>query len=151
MFGFSIVMLAVSGILLIAAALLFWVYRIFEYNPEKTAKVLGVLVEAKYKKDVPVYERNGFRAPGRRVMTVKNMTKGVYGYTVDGKRYRIRFTELVKRKNMPESVWVVYLKAMPRIAYVKSDVTSPHFEIYAIVALGMAVMTALAGLGPICM
>ena len=146
---FSITMLSCSAVLLVVAAFLFLIYRIFEYSPEKTSRTLGVLVSAKHKKDVPVYERSGHRAPRRIVMIIKNMTKGRYEYTVDGKSYRVRYTEFVKPRRMPTNVWVVYIKSMPRISYVKADTNFNNFEVYSFAALMFAVLGLIFGLYPV--
>ncbi len=99
-------------------------------------------MESKTKKDVLVYNRHP-----RRVTVIPFWTRGIYRYTVDGNEYQKRYSLAAKKKEMPWSVEIVYLKGHPRICYVKNITSDPSWEIYAIAFFGMAVVSLVCFLG----
>lgn len=140
---------AVGGLSLLVALLFLILYLIFEHKPEKLGKSRGFIKNTKQKNNVPVYERSSPKAPCRLSMIVKNLSRSVYEYEVNGRKYRARYTEPVKASQMPLTAWVVYLKLIPRISYVKTDTNSHNFGIYAFAALMMAIVSALGGISAI--
>ena len=145
MFIFAIGCFAIGGVSLIASLLLFILHLIFEHKPENLGKSRGFIKSTKQKNNVPVYERSSPKAPRRLTMIIKNLSKSVYEYEVNGKKYRVKYTEPVKASQMPLTVWVVYLKPFPRISYVETDTNSHNFGIYAFTALMLAVVFILGG------
>lgn len=111
--------LIVIGILLLAIAAMFAaVYFTFEKAPDKTARVMGWLKDTTHKKDVTVYGKNAPYSPIITTSFVKNMTKGVYVYTVGDKSYKVRDTSFGTPRQMQKNVSVIYLKKFPRVAYI---------------------------------
>ena len=149
MLVFITVCFAIGGVSLIASLLLFILHLIFEHKPENLGKSRGFIKSTKQKNNVPVYERSSPKAPRHLSMIIKNMSKSVYEYEVNGRRYRVRYTEPVKASQMPLTVWVVYLKLFPRISYVEADTNSHNFGIYAFAALMLAVVFVLGGISAI--
>ena len=143
---FGTVVWILGGVALALAAVLFALDRIFASKPHMLGKAPATLQSAKHRKNVPVYEKSSPRAPRRVVKTIKNWSRGTYIYTVNGKTYRIRYVEFVPLRAMPVIVQVVYLRRLPRIAYVKTDTGAPHFAIYAFGAVMFSVLSAVWGL-----
>ena len=149
MLFFITVCVAIGGVSLIASLLLFILHLIFEHKPEKLGKSRGFIKSTKQKNNVPVYERSSPKAPRRLTMIIKNLSKSIYEYEVNGKKYRVKYTEPVKASQMPLASTVVYLKHVPRISYVKTDTNSHNFGIYAFAALMLAAVFVLGGVSAI--
>ena len=149
MLFFITVCVAIGGVSLIASLLLFILHLIFEHKPEKLGKSRGFIKSTKQKNNVPVYERSSPKAPRRLSMIVKKLSRSVYEYEVNGKKYRVKYTEPVKASQMPLAATVVYLKHFPRISYVKTDTNSHNFGIYAFAALVIAIISVLGGISAI--
>ena len=149
MLVFITVCFAIGGVSLIASLLLFILHLIFEHKPENLGKSRGFIKSTKQKNNVPVYERSSPKAPRRLTMIIKNLSKSVYEYEVNGKKYRVKYTEPVKASQMPLAATVVYLKHFPRISYVKTDTNSHNFGIYAFAALVIAIISVLGGISAI--
>ena len=149
MLVFITVCFAIGGVSLIASLLLFILHLIFEHKPENLGKSRGFIKSTKQKNNVPVYERSSPKAPRRLTMIIKNLSKSVYEYEVNGKKYRVKYTEPVKASQMPLAATVVYLKHFPRISYVKTDTSSHNFGIYAFAALVIAIISVLGGVSAI--
>ena len=146
MIVFGIVLCAVSVIFLFVSVVFFLLYCIFEYKPDKLGKATATLKYTKHRKDVPVYGRNSTFGPIRVVMIIKNWSKSLYEYKVNDKTHKIHYIEYVTSRQMPFVVQVIYLKKIPRIAYVKTDTNFHNFEIYSFVALMSAILFALCGI-----
>ena len=149
MLVFITVCFAIGGVSLIASLLLFILHLIFEHKPENLGKSRGFIKSTKQKNNVPVYERSSPKAPRRLTMIIKNLSKSVYEYEVNGKKYRVKYTEPVKASQMPLAATIVYLKHFPRISYVKTDTNSHNFGIYAFAALVIAIISVLGGISAI--
>ena len=149
MLVFITVCFAIGGVSLIASLLLFILHLIFEHKPENLGKSRGFIKSTKQKNNVPVYERSSPKAPRRLTMIIKNLSKSVYEYEVNGRKYRVKYTEPVKASQMPLAATVVYLKHFPRISYVKTDTNSHNFGIYAFAALVIAIISVLGGISAI--
>ena len=93
------------------AGVFFWVQFIFSRRPKSTAKTGAILREATHKKNVTVRSRRG------RVF-IKNLTKALYIYTVNGVEYGIRGEFHATKRQTPRFVPVVYVKRFPRFAYI---------------------------------
>ena len=141
----GIVFISLGILHVLAAGLFFLIYRTFEYNKNRVAKVTASLIDVKHKKDVPVYGQRFFRGPIRVVMIIKNYSKGKYEYQVNQKHYTIRYIEFVTSKQMPRFVSVVYIERFPKIAYVKTDINNQKFDIYSIVLVLFGVLFMLGG------
>ena len=92
------------------AGVFFWVQFIFSRRPKSTAKTGAILREATHKKNVTVRSRRGS-------MLIKDLTKALYIYTVDGVEYGIRGEFHATKRQTPKFVPVVYVKRFPRFAY----------------------------------
>ena len=92
------------------AGVFFWVQFIFSRRPKSTAKTGAILREATHKKNVTVRSRRGS-------MLIKDLTKALYIYTVDGVEYGIRGEFHATKRQTPRFVPVVYVKRFPRFAY----------------------------------
>lgn len=140
----GIVLLIVGAMLAVAAGLFFILYRRFEH-PHNTKKITAHLVNVKHKTNVPVYGKRTQGGPLRILTVLKHWSKGVYEYSVDGKRYTIRYVEHVTERQMPRIVSVRYLKKLPRVAYVETDTGEPSFELCAGVCLCVAILCCVLG------
>ena len=145
----AIVCFAVSGLSLIISLMFFILHLIFEHKPEGLGKTRGYIKNTKQKNNVPVYERRSPKAPRHLTMIIKNLSKSIYEYEVNERKYRVKYTEAVKASQMPLTVWVVYLKLFPRISYVETDTNSHNFGIYAFAALMVAAVFVLGGVSAI--
>ena len=76
---------------------------------------------------------------------IKDLSKSVYEYRVNGKAYKVSYVQFVPAGCMSLMERVVYIKACPRIAYVESETNSPDFLINAFCALIIAVMLVILG------
>lgn len=92
------------------AGVFFGVQFIFSRRPKSTAKTGAILREATHKKNVTVRSRRGS-------MLIKNLTKALYIYTVNGVEYGIRGEFHATKRQTPKFVPVVYVKRFPRFAY----------------------------------
>lgn len=149
MFILGAILLSLCAAAILAATVFFCLYRTFEHRPDKLGTVTATLGQTKHKTDLPVYGKNGFRAPPRVVMILKNWSKSVYEYTVNDKTRKIHYVDFVSARQMPYKVQVEFLRKFPKIAYVKTDTNSHYFDIYAFVSLLFAVMFALGGVSVI--
>ncbi len=140
---------AVSGFSLIISLLFLILHLIFEHKSESLGKSRGFIKNTKQKNNVPVYERRSPKAPRHLTMIIKNLSKSIYEYEVNERKYRVKYTEAVKASQMPLTVWVVYLKLFPRISYVETDTNSHNFGIYAFAALMVAAVFVLGGVSAI--
>ena len=149
MFIFAIGCFAIGSASLITAAVLFILHLVFEHKPENLGKSRGFIKSTRQKNNVPVSERSSPKAPRRLTMIIKNLSKSVYEYEVNGRKYRVRYTDPVKASQMPITATVVYLKRFPRISYVETDTNSHNFGIYAFAALIFAIVAVLGGISAI--
>ena len=145
----GICFLILSGFLLLISVFYFCVYLIFEKSPQKTSRALGKLCRSKYKKDVAVWAGLGkYDGPPRIAFTIKHLTKTKYLYVVNNKQYLCVFDFWRKPHKVPNSAWVRYLKAFPRISYLADDENCiGAFDFFAkgMMFLGIAICTL--GLG----
>ncbi len=145
----GICFLVLGGILLLISVFYFGAYLIFEKSPHKTSRTLGKLRGSKYKKDVAVWTGFGkYDGPPRVAFTIKHLTKTKYVYSVNNKLYLCVFDFWRKPHKIPNSAWVVYLKAFPRISYLADDencIGAFDFFAKAISFLGIAI--GVFGLG----
>ena len=126
-----IALFVIGGILLLASGAFYWLHRFFENekkNKDKIKKTGAFLVSVKYKKDVPVYGTGNHLAtsnspPWIRVeMIIKHRSRGRYEYIANGKKYRIRHEEFVRKREMPYMIPIVYMIRFPRIATVRGSI-----------------------------
>ena len=128
----------IGGVLLLMAGAFYWLYRFFENekkNKGKIKKTGAYLASVKHKTDVPVYGTTPGRglASLRIEMIIKHRSRGRYEYIVDGKKYRIRHEEFVRKREMPYMIPIVYMIRFPRIATVRD---SSKLWVKAIFCLG---------------
>jgi hypothetical protein len=133
-----IALFVIGGVLLLMAGAFYWLYRFFENekkNKDKIKKTGAYLASVKHKRDVPVYGTT----PGRGLaslridMIIKHRSRGRYEYIVDGKKYRIRHEEFVRKREMPYMIPIIYMIRFPRIATVCG---SSNLWVKAIFCLG---------------
>jgi hypothetical protein len=145
----GICFLALGIVLLLISGLYLGVYLIFEKLPHKTGRTLGKLHGSKHKKDVAVWTGFGKHdGPPRVAFTIKHLTKTKYAYSVNNKLYLCVFDFQRKPHKLPNSSWVIYLKAFPRISYLDNDencIGSFTFFAKAIIFLGIAICTLSLG------
>ena len=145
----GICILILGGVLLSISGLYFVAYLIFEKLPHKTERTLGKLYSSKYKKDVDVWTGFGkYDGPPRVAFTIKHLTKSKYLYSVNNKLYLCVFDFWRKPHKVPNSSWVIYLKAFPRISYLDNDencIGAFDFFAKAIIFLGIAIGTFCLG------
>lgn len=141
----GICFLILGGVLLLISGLYFAAYFIFEKLPHKTGKALGKLYSKKYKKDVDVWTGFGKSdGPPRVAFTIKHLTKAKYLYSVNDKLYLCALEFWKKPHKIPNSSWVIYLKAFPRISYLDNDENcfdAFDFCVKATIILGIAICT----------
>ncbi len=141
----GICFLVLGAVLLLISGLFFGVYLVFEKSPHKTGRTLGKLCGSKYKKDVAVWTGFGkCDGPPRVAFTIKHLTKSKYIYSVNNKLYFCVFDFWKKPHKIPNSTWVIYLKAFPRFSYLAHDencIGAFDFVAKAIILLGIAICT----------
>lgn len=98
------------------AGLFFWAQFTFSRRPKSTAKTGAILREATHKKNVTIHSLRGN-------VFIKNLTKALYIYTVNGVEYGIRGEFYATKRQTPKFVPVVYIKRFPRFAYM-DDISS---------------------------
>jgi len=136
---FGAILLLVGIALILLAAALFWLYGAFENGSGDIGRVTASLKQVKHKKNVRQYVRG-------KTIIIKDLSKGTYEYTVDGKTYKIKYKEFATARQMPYIVTVLYLKTMPKIAHVKTNTSFNLFDIYAILCAGNSVILIILGL-----
>lgn len=118
-----IALFVVGGVLLLMAGAFYWLYRFFENekkNKDKIKKTGAYLASVKHKTDVPVYGKNYLGGPIH-VYIIKHLSRGRYEYIVDGKKYRIRHEEFLRKREMPYMIPIVYMIRFPRIAVIRNE------------------------------
>ena len=118
-----IALFVVGGVLLLMAGAFYWLYRFFENekkNKDKIKKTGAYLASVKHKTDVPVYGKNYPGGPIH-VYIIKHLSRGRYEYIVDGKKYRIRHEEFLRKREMPYMIPIVYMIRFPRIAVIRNE------------------------------
>ncbi len=143
----GLILLAVGVLLLLCAGVCFALYRVFAYSQRGVGRATASLVQAKHKKNVPIY---GARHPGGPIGVVgmhKHLSRAVYTYTVEGKAYTLRCQKAVTAKQMPRMVLVLYLKWFPRIVHIPSEsfLRMSH-DMKALLCLGLAAVCLVYGL-----
>ena len=143
-----IALFVVAGVLLLLAGAFYWLYRFFEdekKNKDKIKKTGAYLASVKHQTDVPVYATT----PGRGLkslridMIIKHRSRGRYEYVVDGKKYRIRHEEFVRKREMPYMIPIVYMIRFPHIATVRD---SSDLWVKAIFCLGFGLLALSSAL-----
>ena len=142
---FAIVLFSTGAIPLLIALFYLTLYVIFEHKPNLIASVSGTKTSTKHRKNVLVWGRSGSQGPMHVVAKIKDLSKSVYEYRVNGKTYKVSYVQFVPAGCMSLMERVVYIKACPRIAYVESETNSPDFLINAFCALIIAVMLVILG------
>ena len=145
---FAIVCLLLGAVGLFLTVVFFLASRAFDAANEKESKWVGrtpaSLKATKHKKDVTLYGRTPF-GTGITTMFIKNMTKGTYTYTVNGKTYKRRVTKvLTTPRQMPYLTSAFYIKIFPRISYLKEDLVQPYL-FQSLILLLPSVMLFWAG------
>lgn len=82
--------------------------------PKNCDRTLGKLEKTKGKKNVRVREN-----PGHKTVIAPHWTSFTYSYTVNGKTYKKSGAAAKSPRQLPYQPSVVYLKWMPRYAFVK--------------------------------
>ena len=109
---FLIAVLILALLCIAASVVCLTSYLIFEKFPNLTGKIGATLKDTRHKKNVT------FRT-GREKFFVKDVTKALYAYTVNGKVYPVKMTHLFcTKKQAPYMIPIVYIKKFPRIRYV---------------------------------
>ena len=143
---FGICLISAGAITLLLAGWCFGLYIIFEHHKELTGQTGAFLKSSKHRKNVPLYDQRYPASPIRIVKIIRNWSRGLYYYCVNGKTYRIRYIRFVTKKQLPRIVHVVYCKCFPKFAYVKSDTSSHAFEIYALAFIACSVLLMSFGI-----
>lgn len=141
---FSFVLCSFSVISLFISVFFFLICIIFEHCPKKVGKAYASLKQTKHKKNVPVYTKISPSSPITVDTIIENWSKGTYEYKVNNKTYKIHYVNFVPKNQMPFGVQVIYLKRIPKIAYIKTAIN--HFAMYSIAALIFAIMFGLYGI-----
>ena len=143
-----IALFIVAGVLLLLAGAFHWLYCFFEdekKNKDKIKKTGAYLASVKHQTDVPVYATTpGTGLKSLRIdMIIKHRSRGRYEYIVDGKKYRIRHEEFVRKREMPYMIPIVYMIRFPRIATVRD---SSDLWVKAIFCLGFGLFALSSAL-----
>ncbi len=130
----SIILIISSVLSFLIAASFFFIYTTFKYNKKMTDRVTASLIKVKHKRNVPEFCSNLPYGPIH-IKIIKNRSKGLYEYSVNQKRYKIRYIEYVTSRQMPRMLSVIYLRKFPKIAYIKTDVCTKlyTFHIFSII------------------
>ncbi len=139
------IIFALASLVLFALSVLAFSLPFIFKKGNLTATAPGSLVQKSYKKDA---KHLGSRSSGTPfIYTIKHETKGVYVYRVNGKKYIKRTTMYAKKHEMSYSCLICYLKAFPKISYIKEyhyD-SMPMFGIQGILlAFWAVIMSAIA-------
>lgn len=143
----GVICLTLGAACFLLAVLFFLVGRAFSAADEKETRWVGCapahLKDTKHKKNVTLYGRDHVGGPVKS-MFIKNMTKGNYVYSVNGRNYIRRVTKyLTTPRQMPYLTTAYYIKKAPRISYLKDD--WQLYDIYAIMSLFFSVMLIFMG------
>ena len=143
----GIVCLIFAAVGMCVTVLFFFVSRAFDTAEKKEHAWVGrapaSLKETKHKKNVTLYGRDHVHGTVKS-MFIKDMTKGTYVYTVNGKTYKRRVTKyLTTPHQMPYLTSAFYIKKFPRISYLKDD--WQLYDIYAIMSLFFSVLLIFFG------
>ncbi len=135
----GLIFITISLVFFLLATVLFIIYRAFERNGDSVGRVTGTQIDVKHKKDVWLW---GGR---RRDVFLKHQSTAKYEYRVNGKTYAVKHAEFVTAKQMPRMVSVMYLKRFPKIAYVKDECMSPHYDANALLFVCLGVPLLVLG------
>ncbi len=132
-FGIVFLVLSVVGVL-VAVIFLLASLAFHKAGNKETAwvgRAPASLRKTNHKKNVTLYGKDHLGGGLIKTMFVKDMTKGTYVYTVEGKQYKRRLTKyLTTARQMPYLTSVFYIKLFPHIAYFKDD-----FHLYGVYGL----------------
>ena len=144
---FDIICLLLGAVGLFLTVVFFLASHAFDAANEKESKWVGrapaSLKATKHKKDVTLYGRTPL-GTGISTMFIKNMTKGTYTYTVNGKNYKRRVTKyLTTPRQTSYLTSAFYIKKFPRISYLKEEIQPYLF--HSLILLLPSVMLFWAG------
>lgn len=136
------IILLCAGILLApAAGVCFWLSYLLEHSSSATREVRARLVERSHRKNVKIYGKTYRGTLPRQVYFLKDLCKGVYEYTVDGKTYRIKENHYGPPAEQLLMLTVIYLRRCPKIACPESSM--PKTMVFAILLTAWAVLSIL--------
>lgn len=136
------IILLCTGILLApAAGVCFWLSYLLEHSSSATGEARARLVERSHRKNVKIYGKTYRGILPRQVYFLKDLCKGVYEYTVDGKTYRIKENHYGPPAEQPLMLTVIYLRRCPKIAC--SEFSMPKTMVGAILLTAWAVLSIL--------
>jgi hypothetical protein len=114
MLELKILLTVISVICLFISIINLSAYTIFERFPHLTAKIGATLQDTIHKKNVRLRTKNSS-------FFVKDLTKGLYVYYVNGKYYKVKETHLFcTEKQAPYMIPIVYIKRFPRLRYINT-------------------------------
>lgn len=128
-FGVLFILIAIVGVfvavIFLLAAIAF--HKAREKETAWVGRAPASLKKTDHKKDVTLYGKN--HIGGRLIrMFVKDLTKGTYVYTANGRQYKRKLTMFfTTARQMPYLTSVFYIKPFPRMAYFKDD-----FQLYGV-------------------
>ena len=112
----KLILLSLGILLALAAGVCYFLGYLLEHPSAATGEVRAKLVERSHRKNVKMYDYDYGRKILHRVYFLKDLCKGVYEYTVDGKTYRIKQTHYGPPKDQPLTIKLTYLRRFPNIA-----------------------------------
>jgi hypothetical protein len=142
---FAIVLFSLASVPLIIALFYLTLHVIFEHKPNLIASASGTKTSTKHRKNVLVWGRSGSQGPMHVVAKIKDWSKSVYEYRVNGKTYKVSYVQFVPAGCMAFMEKIIYIKAFPCIAYVESETNSPDFLINAFSAFIISVLLVILG------
>lgn len=138
----KIILLCAGVLFALAAGVCFWLSYLLEHSSSATGKVRAKLVERSHRKNVKIYGKTYRGILPRQVYFLKDLCKGVYKYTVDGKTYRIKQTHYGPPREQPLMLTVIYLQRFPHIAC--EEFSMPKTTVCAFVFTAWAIFAWLA-------
>ncbi len=137
----KIILLCAGVLLALAAGVCFWLSYLLEHSSSATGEVRARLVERSHRKNVKIYGKTYHGTLPRQVYFLKDLCKGVYEYTVDGKTYRIKENHYGPPREQPLMLTVIYLQRFPRIS--REEFSMPKTTVSAILLTVWAVLSIL--------
>lgn len=138
----KLILIVLGIVFALAAGVCYFLGYLLEHPSAATGEVRAKLVERKHRKNVKIYGYEYGRRFPHRVYFLKDLCKGVYEYTVDGKTYRIKETHYGPPKDQPLTIKITYLRRFPNIAC--EEFSMPKQTVCAFVFTAWAIIAVLA-------
>ncbi len=141
----KMIVFIIASAVLCALFLALFLLRLALRVEDFSAKTRAALKEKKYKKNDWYLGKENRYSPTK-IYTVKNTTKGVYEYCVNGRIYKKQYTKYVTGKQMPIFVSVTFLKIFPKVSRIDEEIFDTKILCYGSICAFLLIIVLSASL-----